>query len=94
MSQPKSSCDEGRIPENLMDPEQLSHFHIVRPYCLSLYALSRRDTKITVGATGQLKCIQLGKYDQYVIRLVGSLKMECTDTRDGGRNSRVRDTIP
>ncbi|GFS96512.1 uncharacterized protein TNCV_3943151 [Trichonephila clavipes] len=31
MSQPKSSCDGGRIPENLMDPEQLSHFHINRP---------------------------------------------------------------
>ncbi|GFT24486.1 uncharacterized protein TNCV_3253021 [Trichonephila clavipes] len=29
MSQPKSSCDGG--PENLMDPEQLSHFHINRP---------------------------------------------------------------
>ncbi|GFS62545.1 uncharacterized protein TNIN_134421 [Trichonephila inaurata madagascariensis] len=30
MSQPKSSCDGGRIPENLMDPEQWSHFHINR----------------------------------------------------------------
>ncbi|GFW00108.1 uncharacterized protein TNCV_3568951 [Trichonephila clavipes] len=29
MSQPKSSCDGG--PENLVDPEQLSHFHINRP---------------------------------------------------------------
>ncbi|GFX05157.1 uncharacterized protein TNCV_1958131 [Trichonephila clavipes] len=31
VSQPKSSCDQGEIPDNLMDPANVSHFHINRP---------------------------------------------------------------
>ncbi|GFU16986.1 uncharacterized protein TNCV_721781 [Trichonephila clavipes] len=31
VSQPKSSCDKGDIPDNLMNLEQWSHFHINRP---------------------------------------------------------------
>ncbi|GFX25723.1 uncharacterized protein TNCV_4337071 [Trichonephila clavipes] len=31
VSLPKSSCDKDKIPEKLMNPEQLSHFHINRP---------------------------------------------------------------
>ncbi|GFY77727.1 uncharacterized protein TNIN_219431 [Trichonephila inaurata madagascariensis] len=31
VSQPKSSCDKCEIPDNLMDPIELSHFHINRP---------------------------------------------------------------
>ncbi|GFX05140.1 uncharacterized protein TNCV_1957961 [Trichonephila clavipes] len=29
--QPKSSCDQGEIPDNLVDPTNVSHFHINRP---------------------------------------------------------------
>ncbi|GFS91271.1 uncharacterized protein TNCV_1306881 [Trichonephila clavipes] len=31
VSQPKSSCDKDDIPDNLMNLEQWSHFHINRP---------------------------------------------------------------
>ncbi|GFV77307.1 uncharacterized protein TNCV_874231 [Trichonephila clavipes] len=31
VSQPKSSCDKDKIPDNLMDSLNLSHFHINRP---------------------------------------------------------------
>ncbi|GFY71407.1 uncharacterized protein TNIN_139631 [Trichonephila inaurata madagascariensis] len=31
VSQPKSSCDKGEIPYNLMDPVDWSHFHMNRP---------------------------------------------------------------
>ncbi|GFW26060.1 uncharacterized protein TNCV_3317301 [Trichonephila clavipes] len=31
VSQPKSSCDKDKIPDNLMDSVNLSHFHINRP---------------------------------------------------------------
>ncbi|GFS69584.1 uncharacterized protein TNCV_2374441 [Trichonephila clavipes] len=31
VSQPKSSCDRGEIPDNLMDPVNRSHFHINWP---------------------------------------------------------------
>ncbi|GFX32323.1 uncharacterized protein TNCV_4410911 [Trichonephila clavipes] len=31
VSQPKSSCDRGEIPDNLMDPANMWHFHINRP---------------------------------------------------------------
>ncbi|GFW49110.1 uncharacterized protein TNCV_467381 [Trichonephila clavipes] len=31
VSQPKSSCDKDEIPDNLRNPEHLSHFHINQP---------------------------------------------------------------
>ncbi|GFW59097.1 uncharacterized protein TNCV_2780281 [Trichonephila clavipes] len=57
VSQPKSSCDKDDIPDNLMNLEQWSHFHINRPLhphnIASLYSVPRRHRKITVGAGGQ-----------------------------------------
>ncbi|GFX71805.1 uncharacterized protein TNCV_2010421 [Trichonephila clavipes] len=58
VSQPKSSSDKGDIPDNLMNLEQWSHFHINRPLhphniasLCTLFPGGIRK-KITVGAGG------------------------------------------
>ncbi|GFV49973.1 uncharacterized protein TNCV_1392541 [Trichonephila clavipes] len=57
ISQPKSSCDRGRIPENLMDPEQLSHFHFNRQ--LHPHSIAFLCT-LFPGGIEKLLCEQLG----------------------------------
>ncbi|GFT98849.1 uncharacterized protein TNCV_3792601 [Trichonephila clavipes] len=57
VSQPKSSCDKDEIPDNLMDPVNLLHFHINRP--LHLHSIAFLCT-LFPGCIEKLLLEQLG----------------------------------